>query len=54
MPWRQFQAMSDADKRAIYRYLRTLPPSDHDPGPSVQARKKEKKAKEKERQVASR
>ena len=56
MPWRQFQAMSDADKRAIYRYLRTVPPSDHDPGPSVQARKKEQKAKEreKERQVASR
>lgn len=53
MPWRQFQAMSDADKRAIYRYLRTLPPSDHDPGPSVQARKKDKPAKEK-RQVASR
>lgn len=52
MPWRQFQAMSDADKRAIYRYLRTLPPSDHDPGPSVQARKKDKAPKEK-RQVAS-
>lgn len=25
--------------RAIYRYLRTLPPSDHDPVPSVQAKK---------------
>jgi mono/diheme cytochrome c family protein len=43
MPWRQFQRMSEADKRAIYRYLRTLPPSDHDPGPSVQAKKTEKK-----------
>jgi mono/diheme cytochrome c family protein len=40
MPWRQFQRMSETDVRAIYRYLRTLPPSDHDPGPSVQARNK--------------
>ena len=39
MPWRQFQRMSETDVRAIYRYLRTLPPSDHDPGPSVQAKK---------------
>jgi mono/diheme cytochrome c family protein len=53
MPWRQFQAMSEIDKRAIYRYLRTLPPSDHDPGPIVQAKKKETSSKEK-RQVASR
>jgi hypothetical protein len=36
MPWRQFQRMSENDVRAIYRYLRTLPPSDHNPGPSVQ------------------
>ena len=41
MPWRQFQRMSETDVRAVYRYLRTLPPSDHDPGPSVQAKKKE-------------
>lgn len=40
MPWRQFQRMSETDVRAIYRFLRTLPPSDHDPGPSVQATKK--------------
>jgi len=40
MPWRQFQRMSETDIRAIYRYLRTLPPSDHNPGPSVQERKK--------------
>ena len=39
MPWRQFASMTDADKRAIYRYLRTLPPSDNDPGPSVQPKK---------------
>ena len=26
MPWRQIQRMSDDDLRAIYRYLRTLPP----------------------------
>jgi mono/diheme cytochrome c family protein len=45
MPWRQFQRMSETDVRAIYRYLRTLPPSDHDPGPSVQATKKEKEKK---------
>jgi mono/diheme cytochrome c family protein len=45
MPWRQFQRMSENDKRAIYRYLRTLPPSDHDPGPSVQATKSAKDPK---------
>jgi len=26
MPWRQFRRMGDDDLRAIYRYLRTLPP----------------------------
>lgn len=35
----QFASMSDADKRAIYRYLRTLPPSDIDPGPSVESKR---------------
>jgi mono/diheme cytochrome c family protein len=40
MPWRQFQRMSETDVRAIYRYLRTLPSSDHNPGPSVQEKKK--------------
>ncbi|HEX6084684.1 MAG TPA: cytochrome c [Thermoanaerobaculia bacterium] len=44
MPWRQFQRMSETDVRAIYRYLRSLPPSDHDPGPSVQAKKKTEKS----------
>lgn len=27
MPWRQIRRMDDDDLRAIYRYLRTLPPS---------------------------
>jgi len=26
MPWREYRRMSDDDLRAIYRYLRTLPP----------------------------
>ena len=39
MPWRQFASMSDADKRAIYRYLRTLPPTENETGPSVQSKK---------------
>jgi hypothetical protein len=39
MPWRQFQRMSENDLRAIYRYLRTLPPADFDPGPVVQKKK---------------
>jgi mono/diheme cytochrome c family protein len=26
MPWRQFRRMSEGDLRAIYRYLRTVPP----------------------------
>lgn len=41
MPWRQFQRMSESDVRAIYRYLRTLPPSDFNPGPSVQVKKED-------------
>ncbi|HYK01863.1 MAG TPA: cytochrome c [Thermoanaerobaculia bacterium] len=39
MPWRQFQRMSDTDKRAIFRYLKSLRPVDFDPGPIVQKRK---------------
>ncbi|MEA2465222.1 MAG: hypothetical protein QOJ98_2969 [Acidobacteriota bacterium] len=38
MPWRQFQRMSDTDKRAIFRYLKSLRPVDFDPGPIVQKR----------------
>lgn len=29
MPWRQYRRMADDDLRAIYRYLRTLPPIEH-------------------------
>lgn len=39
MPWRQFQRMPENDLRAIYRYLRSLPPADFDPGPVVQKKK---------------
>jgi mono/diheme cytochrome c family protein len=40
MPWRQFQRMSESDLRAIYRYLKALQPVEHDPGPSVQKKRK--------------
>ena len=43
MPWRQFQRMSDADVRSVFRYLRTLKPVEHDPGPTVQVRKPKSK-----------
>ena len=36
MPWGAFARMSDEDLRAIYRYLRTLPPSRHQVGPAIQ------------------
>jgi mono/diheme cytochrome c family protein len=39
MPWAGFQRMTDVDLRAIYRYLRSLPPARHDVGPSVQPRR---------------
>ncbi|HEX7705694.1 MAG TPA: c-type cytochrome [Thermoanaerobaculia bacterium] len=45
MPWRQFQKMSDADLRAIYRYLRSLDPVEADPGPSIQRRAELKQRK---------
>ena len=35
MPWNAFARMTDDDLRAIYRYLRTVPPVEHDPGPSL-------------------
>ncbi|MCK6503992.1 cytochrome c [Myxococcota bacterium] len=34
MPWENLQRATDADLRSIYRYLRTVPASDNDPGPS--------------------
>jgi mono/diheme cytochrome c family protein len=35
MPWNAFARMTDDDLRAIYRYLRTVTPVEHDPGPSL-------------------
>ncbi len=35
MPWNAFARMTDDDLRAIYRYLRTVTPVQHDPGPSL-------------------
>lgn len=34
MPWENLQRCTDADLRSIYRYLRSVPASDNDPGPS--------------------
>jgi len=51
MPWRQFASMSDTDKRAIYRYLRTLPPIDNETGGSVQT-KKEIAQRERQKTIA--
>ena len=33
MPWQTFRLMSDDDIRAIYKFLRTLPPVENDVGP---------------------
>ena len=35
MPWKAYARMSDDDLRAIYRYLRTVPPTENVPGPLV-------------------
>ncbi|MCC7008176.1 MAG: cytochrome C [Acidobacteria bacterium] len=35
MPWQAFSRLSEDDLRAIYRYLRTVPPVKHDVGPLV-------------------
>jgi cytochrome c553 len=35
MPWETFQNMDEADLRALWRYLKTVKPSDHDPGPMI-------------------
>lgn len=34
MPWENFKNMTDGDMRSIYRYLKSLPPVDNDPGPT--------------------
>jgi mono/diheme cytochrome c family protein len=33
MPWQGFRRLSDDDLRAIYRYLKTVPPAHRDVGP---------------------
>ncbi|HET7540794.1 MAG TPA: cytochrome c [Polyangiaceae bacterium] len=35
MPWSSFRRMSETDLRAIYRYLRTLPPAETGPDPKA-------------------
>lgn len=35
MPWRQFGNMSETDVRSLYRYLKSLPPVESDPGPTM-------------------
>ena len=35
MPWQAFSRMNEEDLRAIYRYLRTVPPVKRDNGPAV-------------------
>ena len=39
MDWKMFARMSDADLRAIYRYLMSLDPVENDTGPTVRPRK---------------
>jgi mono/diheme cytochrome c family protein len=36
MPWGAYKRMTDDDMRAVYRYLRTLPPVRHATGPVIQ------------------
>lgn len=38
MPWEGFQMMTESDMRSVYRYLKSLPPVDNDPGPSYRKR----------------
>jgi len=38
MPWGAYSRMTDDDLRAVYRYLRSLPPVHRDTGSSLQAR----------------
>jgi mono/diheme cytochrome c family protein len=38
MPWNAFARMTEDDLRAVYRYLRSVPPVAHDPGASVRRR----------------
>jgi hypothetical protein len=36
MPWGAYARLTEDDLRSIYRYLRTLPPYEHDTGPRMQ------------------
>jgi len=36
MPWSAYGRMTEADLRAIYRYLRSLPPVENETGPVLQ------------------
>ena len=36
MPWGSFKRISETDLRAVYRYLRSLPPVNRDNGPTMQ------------------
>jgi hypothetical protein len=38
-PWSAFGRMTDDDLGSIYRYLRTVTPVEHDPGPSLRRKK---------------
>ena len=40
MPWQAYARMDEDDLRAIHRYLRTLPPVEHDTGPRMRPRSK--------------
>ena len=40
MPWQGFQRMAEADLRAMYLYLKSVPPVNHDVGPPVRDAKK--------------
>jgi len=39
MPWISFAKLTDDDLRAIYRYLKTVPPVENDVGPTIRAKK---------------
>lgn len=41
MPWGAFARMTDEDVRAIYRYLRSLPPTHNPTGPPVQTKSRD-------------
>ncbi|MBI1797298.1 MAG: cytochrome c [Candidatus Eisenbacteria bacterium] len=40
MPWQGLMKLDEDDLRAIYRYIKTVPPSTHDPGPVGPTEKK--------------